>query len=40
MIYANFYELLIMKDLIPFFADKDKERILGRTALGVYRLAS
>lgn len=40
MIYANLYELPIMKDLIPFFADKDKEWIPGRNALGVYRLAS
>ena len=36
MIYANFYELLIMKDLIPFFTAEDKEWILGRTALEVY----
>lgn len=40
MIYANFYELPIMKDLIPFFTDEDKEWILRRTALGVYRIAS
>ncbi len=37
MIYANFFELLIMKDLIPFFTPEDKEWILGKTALGVYR---
>jgi predicted TIM-barrel fold metal-dependent hydrolase len=37
MIYANFFELLIMKDLIPFFTAADKEWILGRTALKVYR---
>ena len=36
MIYANFYELLIMKDLIPFFSGEDKEWILGRTAEKVY----
>ncbi len=36
MIYANFFELLIMKDLIPFFTEKDKEWILGRTAEKVY----
>jgi predicted TIM-barrel fold metal-dependent hydrolase len=36
MIYANFYELLIMKDLIPFFTGEDKEWILGKTALSVY----
>lgn len=40
MIYANFYELPIMKDLIPFFTDEDKQWIPGRTALGAYRLAS
>ncbi len=37
MIYANFYELLIMQDLIPFFTSADKEWILGRTALQLYR---
>jgi predicted TIM-barrel fold metal-dependent hydrolase len=37
MIYANFAELLIMKDLIPFFSAEDKEWILGKTALSVYR---
>ena len=37
MIYANFYELLIMKDLIPFFTAEDKRWILGKTALSVYR---
>lgn len=37
MIYGNFYELLIMKELIPFFTAADKEWILGKTALGVYR---
>ena len=36
MIYANFYELLIMKELIPFFTAEDKEWILGKTALHVY----
>ena len=36
MIYANFYELLIMQDLIPFFSSDDKEWILGKTALSVY----
>ncbi len=40
MIYANFYDLLIMKDPIPISTDEDKEWILGRTALGVYRFAS
>lgn len=37
MIYGNFYELLIMKDLIPFFTADDREWILGKTALSVYR---
>jgi predicted TIM-barrel fold metal-dependent hydrolase len=36
LIYANFYELLIIKDLIPFFTAEDKEWILGKTAMGVY----
>ena len=36
MVYGNFYELLIMKDLIPFFTEQDKEWILGRTAEGLY----
>jgi predicted TIM-barrel fold metal-dependent hydrolase len=36
MIYANFYELLIMKELIPFFTAEDKEWILGKTALPLY----
>ena len=37
LIYANFYELLIMKNLIPFFTKEDKEWILGKTALQLYR---
>ncbi len=37
MIYANFYELLIMKDLVPFFSAEDKRWILGKTARSVYR---
>ncbi|MEE2659540.1 MAG: amidohydrolase family protein [Candidatus Latescibacterota bacterium] len=36
LIYGNFYELLIMKDLIPFFTAEDKEWILGRTAQHLY----
>ena len=36
LIYANLYELLIMKDLIPFFTPKDKEWILGGTAEKIY----
>ena len=38
LIYANDYELLVMKDLIPFFTSQDKEWILGRNARAVYRL--
>ena len=37
MIWANFYELLIMKELIPFFTAEDKEWILGRTAHRIYK---
>ena len=37
MIYANFYELLIMKDLIPFFTAEDKKWILGGNAMEIYR---
>jgi predicted TIM-barrel fold metal-dependent hydrolase len=40
MIWANFYELLIMKELIPFFTAEDKEWILGRTAHRIYKLGS
>ena len=36
MIYANFYELLIMQELIPFFTEGDKEWILGRNAMKLY----
>ncbi len=36
MIYANFFELLIIKELIPFFTAEDKQWILGKTALKVY----
>ena len=39
MLYANFYELLIIKDLIPFFSDQDKAWILGKTAREVYSLS-
>ena len=38
LIYANDYELLVMKDLIPFFTSQDKEWILGRNARAIYRL--
>jgi predicted TIM-barrel fold metal-dependent hydrolase len=40
MVYANFYELLIMKDLIPFFTSEDREWILGRTAYRLYKFES
>ena len=36
MLFANFFELLIIKDLIPFFSDEDKRWILGGTAEGIY----
>jgi predicted TIM-barrel fold metal-dependent hydrolase len=36
MVYANFYELLIMQELIPFFTEEDKEWILGRNAMKLY----
>jgi predicted TIM-barrel fold metal-dependent hydrolase len=37
MIWANFYEYLIMKEVIPFFTAADKEWILGRTAHRLYK---
>lgn len=40
LVYANFYELLIMKEIIPFFKPEDKEWILGRTAHRLYRFPS
>lgn len=39
MIWTNFHELLIMKEVIPFFTAQDKEWILGRTAARVYKFA-
>lgn len=36
LVYANFAELPIMKELIPFFTAEDKEWILGRTAYRLY----
>jgi predicted TIM-barrel fold metal-dependent hydrolase len=39
MVYANFFEFVIMKELIPFFAAEDKDWILGRTAHRLYRFA-
>jgi predicted TIM-barrel fold metal-dependent hydrolase len=37
LVWANFYELLIMKEVIPFFTAEDKEWILGRTAHRLYK---
>ena len=37
LVYANFSELLIVKELIPFFTSEDKEWILGRTAHRLYK---
>jgi len=36
LVYANFYELVIMKEMIPFFAPEDKEWIMGKTAHRIY----
>jgi len=36
LLYANFFEFLIIKDLIPFFSEEDKRWILGGTAEGIY----
>ena len=36
MVFTNFHELLVMKEVIPFFTPEDKEWILGRTALKLY----
>ena len=40
MLYANFYELPVMKDVIPFFTSEDKKWILGKTAAGIYHFSS
>jgi len=37
LIYASDYELLVMKDLVPFFTAEDKISILGGNALSIYR---
>lgn len=37
LIYASDYELLIMKDLVPFFPSEDRKWILGGNAKKVYR---
>lgn len=36
MLYANFFEFLIMKEIIPFFTEEDKVWIMGKTAEGIY----
>ena len=36
MLWGNFYEKLIIQELIPFFNKTDKEWILGGTAEGIY----
>lgn len=36
LVWANFFEYAIMKDVIPFFTAEDKEWILGRTAHLLY----
>ncbi len=38
LVYANFFEYLVMKDMIPFFTAEDKEWILGKTAARLYRV--
>jgi predicted TIM-barrel fold metal-dependent hydrolase len=38
LIWANFFEYVIIKDLIPFFKAEDREWILGRTAHRIYKL--
>ena len=38
MVYANFFEYVTMKEIIPFFTAEDKEWILGKTAMGIYRI--
>lgn len=38
MVYADFSEYVVIKDLVPFFTAEDKEWILGRTAMKVYRI--
>jgi predicted TIM-barrel fold metal-dependent hydrolase len=40
LVWANFYELVIMQELIPFFTAEDKEWILGRTAHRLYKFPS
>ena len=37
LVWANFFEYVIMKELIPFFTAADKPWILGGTARRLYR---
>src|SRR5712692_7665583 len=38
LVWANFFEFLIMTEIIPFFTAEDKEWILGKTAHRIYKL--
>lgn len=38
LVYANFFEFLIMKEMIPFFSAEDREWIMGRTAQRIYKV--
>lgn len=38
MLYANFFEYVAIKELVPFFTPEDREWILGRTAMKVYKI--
>lgn len=40
LVWANFFEYVIMKELIPFFTPEDKEWIMGRTAYRLYRFGA
>ena len=37
MVWANFFEYVVIKEMIPFLTAEDKEWIMGRTAQGIYR---
>ena len=37
LVWANFFELMVMQEMIPFFTAEDKEWILGKTAKRLYR---
>jgi predicted TIM-barrel fold metal-dependent hydrolase len=40
LVWANFFEYVIMKEVIPFFTPQDKEWIMGRTAYRLYRFGA